>query len=109
MESKDPETRQRESRRCEERMKDMNSIEKVVEASVLGKIYETTDSKVEVFSDVDLEVGEGAFAVIGGPSGSGKTTLLNIIGGIDKPTSGKIMVFGEDLAGKNENSVLFQV
>jgi len=81
----------------------MTSIEKVVEASALGKIYETTDSKLEVLSDVDLEIREGEFLVVGGASGSGKTTLLNIIGGIDKPTSGRITVFGEDLAGKKEN------
>jgi len=81
----------------------MKTSEAAVQASVLCKAYETTDSKVEVLKDVDLKVGEGEFTVVGGPSGSGKTTLLNIIGGIDKPTSGKIVVFSEDLAARDED------
>jgi putative ABC transport system ATP-binding protein len=81
----------------------MKTSEAAVQASVLSKTYETTDSKVEVLKGVDLKVGEGEFTVVGGPSGSGKTTLLNIIGGIDKPTSGKIVVFSEDLAARDED------
>ena len=80
----------------------MNEIMTVVSASSLAKVYETNSLKVEVLRDVDFEVGKGEFTVVGGPSGSGKTTLLNIIGGIDKPTSGKIVVYGEDLAAKDE-------
>jgi putative ABC transport system ATP-binding protein len=60
-------------------------------------------AKVQALNDVNLEVGQGEFTVVGGPSGSGKTTLLNIIGGIDKPTSGKILVFEEDLVVKDED------
>jgi putative ABC transport system ATP-binding protein len=81
----------------------MKTTEAAVRASVLSKTYETTDSNVEVLKEVDLKVEEGEFTVIGGPSGSGKTTLLNIIGGIDKPTSGKIVVFSEDLAARDED------
>lgn len=81
----------------------MKTSEAAVQASVLSKTYETTDSKVEVLKGVDLKVREGEFTVVGGPSGSGKTTLLNIIGGIDKPTSGKIVVFSEDLAARDED------
>jgi len=73
-----------------------------VSASSLGKIYEANSLKVEVLKDVDFEVRKGEFTVLGGPSGSGKTTLLNIIGGIDKPTSGKIVVYGEDLGARDE-------
>jgi putative ABC transport system ATP-binding protein len=75
----------------------------VVSASSLGKFYEVNGIKVEVLKDIDFEVRKGEFTVLGGPSGSGKTTLLNIIGGIDKPTSGKIIVYGEDLATQNED------
>jgi putative ABC transport system ATP-binding protein len=75
----------------------------VVLASGLRKTYETDDVKVEVLKDVNLKVEKGEFTVVSGPSGAGKTTLLNIIGGIDKPTSGKIIVFGEDLGAKNED------
>jgi putative ABC transport system ATP-binding protein len=75
----------------------------VISASSLGKVYEVNSIKVEVLKDIDFEVRKGEFTVLGGPSGSGKTTLLNIIGGIDKPTSGKIIVYGEDLATQNED------
>jgi len=74
-----------------------------VSASSLGKVYEVNGIKVEVLKGIDFEVRIGEFAVLGGPSGSGKTTLLNIVGGIDKPTSGKIIVYGEDLATQNED------
>jgi len=81
----------------------MNASKVAVQASVLCKTYEMTDSKVEALKDIDLKVSKGEFTVVRGPSGSGKTTLLNIIGGIDKPTSGKIVVFSEDLAAKDED------
>jgi putative ABC transport system ATP-binding protein len=81
----------------------MEETETVVSASSLRKIYEADGIKVEVLKDVDFEVKKSEFTVIGGPSGSGKTTLLNIVGGIDKPTSGKIVVFSEDLAARNED------
>lgn len=81
----------------------MKEIKTVVSASSLSKIYETNDVKVEVLKELDLLVKKGEFTVIGGPSGSGKTTLLNIVGGIDKPTSGRIIVFGEDLEAKGED------
>ena len=81
----------------------MKTSKAVVQASVLCKTYETSDSKVEVLKDIDLKVREGEFTVVGGASGSGKTTLLNIIGGIDKPTSGKIVVFAEDLTARDED------
>lgn len=69
----------------------------------LGKVYGKNNIKVEVLRDVNLEIEKGEFTVICGPSGSGKTTLLNIIGGIDKPTGGRVIVFGEDLETRDEN------
>jgi len=75
----------------------------VVSASNLYKIYEIGDVKVEVLKDLNLEVEKGHFTVISGPSGSGKTTLLIIIGGIDKPTSGEIVVFGNNLSLQDED------
>jgi putative ABC transport system ATP-binding protein len=81
----------------------MEADKTVVLASDLCKTYEIGDAKVEVLKDVNLKVEKGEFTVISGPSGSGKTTLLNIIGGIDKPTSGKIVVFGHDLSVKDED------
>jgi putative ABC transport system ATP-binding protein len=81
----------------------MKPNEAVVLASGLNKTYEIGDLKVEVLRNVNLKVEKSEFTVISGPSGAGKTTLLNIIGGIDKPTSGKIIVFGEELDTKNED------
>lgn len=81
----------------------MEETETVVSAFSLRKTYEANGIKVEVLKDVDFEVRKGEFTAIGGASGSGKTTLLNIVGGIDKPTSGKIVVFSEDLGARNED------
>jgi putative ABC transport system ATP-binding protein len=81
----------------------MSSVQTVVEASALCKNYGTLELKVEVLKHVHFKVHESELVAIGGPSGSGKTTLLNMVGGIDKPTSGKILVFGEDLASKVED------
>lgn len=84
-------------------MKKMKEKEMAIVASVLCKTYQVNEIKVEVLKDVNLDVEEGEFTVIDGASGSGKTTLLNIIGGIDKPTSGSIMVFDENIEDKNED------
>jgi putative ABC transport system ATP-binding protein len=81
----------------------MTADKTVVLASNLCKTYEIGDAKVEVLKGANLKVGRGEFTVVSGPSGSGKTTLLNIVGGIDKPTSGKIVVFGDDLGAKDED------
>jgi putative ABC transport system ATP-binding protein len=71
--------------------------------SLLYKIYDVNEIKVEVLKGVDLTVEKGAFTIVSGASGSGKTTLLNIIGGIDRPTSGRVVVFGEDFCAKDED------
>jgi putative ABC transport system ATP-binding protein len=81
----------------------MKADKTVVLAYDLCKTYEIGDAKVEVLKDVNLKIGKGEFTVVSGPSGSGKTTLLDIIGGIDKPTNGKIVVFGDDLGVKDED------
>jgi len=81
----------------------MKTDKAVILASLLCKTYQTGDAKVEVLKNVNLKVGKGEFTVLSGPSGSGKTTLLNLISGIDKPTSGNIIVFGEDLSVKDED------
>jgi len=77
--------------------------EKVIVASSLRKEYDVGEVIVEALKGVDLEVAEGEFIAVSGPSGAGKTTLLNIIGGLDKPTSGKVEVFGHDLAEYEED------
>ncbi len=81
----------------------MNSDLMAVLASHLYKTYQAEETEIAVLKDVEFDVKEGDFAVLTGVSGSGKTTLLNIISGIDKPTGGAIVVFGEDLGSKNED------
>jgi putative ABC transport system ATP-binding protein len=71
--------------------------------SLLCKTYLVGSDKLEVLRGIDLIVEKGGFTVVSGDSGSGKTTLLNLIAGIDRPTSGKIFVFGEDLNMKDED------
>ena len=72
-------------------------------AQALGKTYEIGNEKLEVLKDITFSIPKAKFIVISGPSGSGKTTLLNIIGGIDRPTTGKIFVGNQDLTDKNED------
>jgi putative ABC transport system ATP-binding protein len=74
-----------------------------VSTESLCKVYRMGDVDVEVLKDISLSVAVGDFMVICGASGAGKTTLLNIISGIDRPTSGRIVVFGEDLTDKDED------
>jgi putative ABC transport system ATP-binding protein len=81
----------------------MRESKTAVKASSLGKIYKTGLVEVEVLRDVNFVTMLDEFTALSGPSGSGKTTLLNIISGIDKPTSGKITVFNEDLTVKDED------
>src|SRR4030043_338049 len=74
-----------------------------VSAELLCKKYQMGEAEVEVLKNVNLSVAAGEFVAICGPSGAGKTTLLNMISGIDRPTSGEIIVFGENLAEKDED------
>jgi putative ABC transport system ATP-binding protein len=77
--------------------------DKVVFASSLCKEYQIDGLKVSALRDLNLEVVEREFVSICGPSGAGKTTLLNLIGGLDQPTSGEIVVFGHDLSTYDED------
>ncbi|MCF8295061.1 MAG: ABC transporter ATP-binding protein [Bacteroidales bacterium] len=70
---------------------------KVIEISNLNKIYNETIIPVHAVNNLSLEINEGEFTAIVGPSGCGKTTLLNMVGGLDKPSSGSIQIQGEDI------------
>ncbi|MGC8940315.1 MAG: ABC transporter ATP-binding protein [Candidatus Bathyarchaeia archaeon] len=69
----------------------------VLETEKLDKIYKLGGRSIRALSDVNLKVKRGDFVSIMGPSGSGKTTLLNILGCLDRPTSGKVILDGADV------------
>ncbi len=79
--------------------------ELIVSIQALTKNYTLGTETVEVLKDINLELPRGAFVALCGQSGSGKTTLLNIIGGIDKATSGKITVADQDITDLNEDDL----
>jgi len=71
---------------------------RILELKDVHKIYNSSEIKVNAVDGVTLDFREAEFAAIVGPSGSGKTTLLNLIGGLDMPTSGEIIIDGTNLA-----------
>ena len=82
--------------------------EVVVRVEAATKIYRRDGIPVTALAGIDVEIRKGDFAVLVGPSGSGKTTLLNLIGGLDTPTSGRIIVGSTDL-GRMTKSELSQL
>lgn len=78
----------------------------VIIAQNVGKVYNPDKIPVVALESVDLSVEAGEFTAIVGPSGSGKTTLLNIIGGLDRATSGKVSVGGHDITGLSDNELI---
>ena len=77
----------------------------LIEIQNLFKSYRRDSLEIPVLRDISLTIPNGAFLAFMGPSGSGKTTLLNLIAGIDKPTSGKIIVAGTDVAALDETDL----
>jgi putative ABC transport system ATP-binding protein len=80
-------------------------IPTVVKLENLEKSYQLGKTTVQALRGVSLTLREGEFMVVMGPSGSGKTTLLNIIGTLDKPTSGQALIDGEDTAKMNDKQL----
>ena len=72
-------------------------MSKILTTHQLCKTYMTGPQKVEVLKGIDLEVSAGEIVVIMGPSGVGKSTLLHLIGGLDRPTAGEVLIDGDDL------------
>ncbi|MCB0642174.1 MAG: ABC transporter ATP-binding protein [Phaeodactylibacter sp.] len=79
---------------------------KVIKTENIHKTYNPKTIPVHALRGVDLVIEEGEFTAIVGPSGSGKTTLLNIIGGLDRPTEGKIEVGGVDISKLSDNQLI---
>jgi putative ABC transport system ATP-binding protein len=77
----------------------------MVDVRDVRKVYRRGAEELVVLDGLDLAIEEGDFAALMGPSGSGKTTLLNLIAGIDKPTSGSVVVAGTDVARLNETEL----
>ncbi|MCR4566873.1 MAG: ABC transporter ATP-binding protein [Pseudobutyrivibrio sp.] len=71
----------------------------------VSKIYGEGDTEVRALDNVSFTVEKGEFVSIIGPSGSGKSTLLHILGGVDKPTSGKVFIDGTDMHSLNEDKL----
>lgn len=70
----------------------------IVKFQNVTRIYKSGDHELKALDDVNLSLDEGKFIVILGPSGAGKSTMLNLLGGLDSPTSGKIIVQGNDIS-----------
>lgn len=71
----------------------------------VSKNYKTGSTEFKALDNVDLDIEEGKFVVILGPSGAGKSTLLNLIGGMDTPTAGQVIVNGEDITHFSDNQL----
>ena len=80
-------------------------METLVEIQDVRKVYKRDQFEVPVLNGITLAVPEGDFLALMGPSGSGKTTLLNLIAGIDRPTSGRILVRGKEISQFNETAL----
>jgi len=77
----------------------------IVEAVNVKKTYMLGKVPVEALRGVDLKVETGDFVSILGPSGSGKSTMLNLIGALDKPTAGTLLIDGVDISKLNDNQL----
>ncbi len=77
----------------------------LVQAVSISKSYFRDSLEIPVLSKINVEIAEGDFLALMGPSGSGKTTLLNLIAGIDRPTSGDIVVGGEKISQMGEGAL----
>lgn len=70
----------------------------IIELKNVSRVYTSGDHELKALDNVSMTLEEGKFVVILGPSGAGKSTLLNLLGGLDSPTSGKIIVDGKDIS-----------
>ncbi len=83
----------------------MSSSQVIIDIENLSRVYDVGAEQVTAVNDVTLQVPPGQFIALVGRSGSGKTTLLNLMAGLDKPTSGKILFEGEDLTAMGEKEL----
>lgn len=77
----------------------------ILETNQLCKFYGTGESRVNAVNDVNIKINQGEFVAIIGKSGSGKSTLLHMLGGLDTPTEGKVMIAGNDIYQMKEDKL----
>ncbi len=77
----------------------------ILKTENLTKIYGKDDNTVVALNNISFSVEKGSFVAIIGPSGSGKSTLLHLLGGVDRPTSGKVFMNGDDVYKRNEDNL----
>ncbi len=80
-------------------------MENIVELKNVSKTYKLGDNEFKALDNIDLEIKKGEMVVVLGPSGAGKSTLLNLIGGMDTPTNGTVLIDGENISKYNENKL----
>ena len=78
----------------------------VIDINNVSKVYHDNAIPVPAVTDVTLHFTQGEFAALVGPSGSGKTTLLNIIGGLDKPTKGEVIIEGQNVTNLSDSKMI---
>jgi putative ABC transport system ATP-binding protein len=83
----------------------VNKVVNKVSLRNVSKIYNVGEKEYRALDHVDLDIEEGKLVVILGPSGAGKSTLLNLIGGMDTPSEGEVIVNGENITGYSENKL----
>lgn len=78
----------------------------IITINDLHKVYDGTQVEVHAVNGVTLNIEEGEFSALVGPSGSGKTTLMNMLGGLDRPTSGQVLINGTDLSQLKDSELI---
>jgi putative ABC transport system ATP-binding protein len=78
----------------------------MLEVKNVKRIFQSGDIKIAAVNDVSFTVPDGVFASVVGRSGSGKSTLLSMLGALDKPTSGSIMIDGKDIAQMSDHTLI---
>lgn len=77
----------------------------IIEVKNLTKIYGNGENAVRALDSINLSIDEGKFVAVMGPSGCGKSTLLHLVGGLDRPTSGSVMIEGKDIAKMKDDQL----
>ena len=103
--SRDPEEDQPD--RCHDMVREEEAYRKmnVLRTENLKKYYGSGDNQVKALDGISLSVEQGEFLAVVGTSGSGKSTLLHMLGGLDRPTSGKVYVDGKDISGLKDDAL----